>query len=298
MSSPRTILVTGATGKQGGALITNLLAAPSSPALHIIGVTRSKASRGAQSLAQRPNVSLIEGDLDDPAAILQHAGPVWGVFSVQLNSDAEETQGKALVDAAIAHGVQHFVYTSGDRGGPARSAVDPTGVKNFAAKYNIEKHLEQRAARSPHGMTYTVLRPVTFFDNLTPDMHGKGFARMWQQMGPKRLQMVATKDIGWFGAQAFLHPEEHRNRAVTIAGDELTQEEADVVFKEVMGASMGMAACVVGKGLKFVMKDTLGAMFLWFKEVGYGADVAECRRIHPGMQDYRAWLLSSSAFVK
>ncbi|MCJ1420581.1 hypothetical protein MMC32_006939 [Xylographa parallela] len=298
MSSPRTILITGATGKQGGAVIATLLAARSSQPLHIIGVTRSKASQGAQSLAKKPNVSLVEGDLGNPTAIFQQAGPVWGVFSVQLNTDAEETQGKALIDAAVAHGVRHFVYTSGDRGGPVKSPIDPTNVKNFAAKYNIEKHLEKQAAMSPQGMTYTILRPVTFFDNLTPDIHGKGFARMWQQVGPKKLQMVATKDIGWFGANAFLHPEENRNRTWTIAGDELTQEEADVIFKEVMGTSMGIAPCVVGKGLKFAMKDTLGAMFQWFKDVGYGADVGECRRIYPGMHDYRAWLLESSPYVK
>ncbi|MCJ1376981.1 hypothetical protein MMC17_000071 [Xylographa soralifera] len=298
MSSSRTILITGATGKQGGAVIANLLAAQDSQPLHIIAVTRSKASKSAQSLAAKSNVSLVEGDLDDPTAIFKQTGPVWGVFSVQLNSDAEETQGKALIDAAVANGVSHFVYTSGDRGGPVKSPIDPTPVKNFMAKYNIEKYLVKQAAVSTQEMTYTILRPVTFFDNLTPDIHGKGFARMWQQIGPKKLQMVSTKDIGWFGATAFLHPEANRNRAWTLAGDELTQEEADVIFKEVMGTSMGIAPCVVGKGLKFAMKDTLGAMFQWFKDVGYGADVGECRRIHPEMQDYRAWLLESSPFVK
>ncbi|MCJ1404591.1 hypothetical protein MMC11_007817 [Xylographa trunciseda] len=298
MSSTKTILITGATGKQGGAVIANLLAAHSSQPIHIIAVTRSKASKSAQSLAAKPNVSLVEGDLDDCPAIFRQAGPVWGVFSVQLGTDAEESQGKAMVDAAIANGVRHFVYTSGDRGGPIKSPIDPTPVKNFIAKYNIEKHLEKQATYSAQGMTYTILRPVTFFENQTTDIHGKGFARMWQQVGPKKLQMVSTKDIGWFGANALLHPETNRNRALTLAGDELTQEEADVIFKEITGTSMGIAPCVVGKGLKFAMKDTLGAMFQWFKEVGYGADISECRQLHPGMQDYRAWLLETSPFVK
>ncbi|MCJ1394838.1 hypothetical protein MMC18_007718 [Xylographa bjoerkii] len=298
MSSSRTILVTGATGKQGGAVIAALLAAQSSQPFHIIAVTRSQASKSAQSLLAKPNVSLVEGDLDNPEAIFKQTGPVWGVFGVQLGTDAEEVQGKALIDAAVANGVSHFVYTSGDRGGPIKSPIDPTQVKNFIAKYNIEKHLETRAATSPHGMTYTILRPVTFFENQTADIHGKGFARMWQQVGPKKLQLVSTKDIGWFGARAFLNPDANRNRAWTLAGDELTQEEADVIFKEVTGTSMGIAPCVVGKVLKFAMNDTLGAMFQWFKDVGYGADVKECRQIHPEMQDYRAWLLETSAFVK
>ena len=51
--------------------------------------------------------------------------------SAQINSAAEEQQGKAIVHAAVAYGVHHFVYSSGDRGGPEKSSVNPTQVKNF-----------------------------------------------------------------------------------------------------------------------------------------------------------------------
>lgn len=50
-----------------------------------------------------------------------------------------------------------------------------TKVKNFAAKYHVEKHLEEKATATPQKMTYTILRLVTFFENLTTDIHGKGF---------------------------------------------------------------------------------------------------------------------------
>ena len=179
MSSQRTILITGATGEQGGVVLNALLDMQPKESFCIVAVTRSRNSNSAQSLVENPNISLVEGDLDNPDALFQSTGPVWGVFSVQVNSNAEETQGKALVDAAIANGVSHFVYASGDRGGPVQSPQDPTTVPNFIAKYKIEKHLEKQAAVSPQGMTYTVLRPVTFFENQTVDMHGKGFARMW-----------------------------------------------------------------------------------------------------------------------
>ena len=87
-------------------------------------------------------------------------------------------QGRALVDASVANGVSHLVYTSGDRGGPTNSPNNPTTVGNFVAKYNVEKHLEEETAASAHGMTYTILRLVTFFENQTLDRHGLGFARM------------------------------------------------------------------------------------------------------------------------
>src|SRR4051812_39336635 len=124
----KTILVTGATGKQGGALIASLLASPQASSFHIIAVTRDSTASKARQLAALPGVSVIQGDFSNVPALFASAGTqqFWGVYSVQINSDDEERQGKAMVDAAVAHGVRHFVYSSGDRGGPERSHVDPT----------------------------------------------------------------------------------------------------------------------------------------------------------------------------
>ncbi|KAH7253669.1 uncharacterized protein BKA55DRAFT_593345 [Fusarium redolens] len=286
----KTLLIFGATGKQGGAVIDNIRSnSPTSP-FHIIAVTRDPTSRKAQALATNPNISVIEGDLGDADAIFSKAGSVWGVYSVQVNSDAEEQQGKAVIDAAVKHGVQHIVYSSGDRGGPERSPNNPTYVKNFAAKHAIEKHLEQQAQESVQKMTYTILRPVTFFENITTDIHGKGFARMWEQLGSKKLQMISTKDIGWFAAQSLLWPEMYRNTALTLVGDELTQREADAIYYTVIGQKMALAPCPVASAVKFVLKGSVGDMFKWFADEGYGGDVQECRGHNPEMQDFRAWL--------
>lgn len=289
-TTAKTVLVIGATGKQGGAVIENILASQTT-SFKIIAVTRDANSRKAQKLAVHPNVSVIEGDLANVDDIFNKAGSVWGVYSVQINSDVEEQQqGKAIVDAAVMHGAQHFVYSSGDRGGPERSPNNPTYVKNFAAKHAIEKHLQQRVEKSPQQMTYTILRPVTFFENLTTDIHGKGFARMWEQLGSKKLQMVSTKDIGWFAAQSFLQPDKYRNAALTLVGDELTQPEANVIYKKITGQSMAMAACPIASAVKFVLKGSVGDMFKWFEDEGYGGNVQECRNANPNMQDFAAWL--------
>jgi hypothetical protein len=80
----------------------------------IFALTRSSKSQGAKYLASLPNVSIVEGDLDNPEAVFEKVGALWGVYSVQIASpgkDIEETQGKALVDAAIKHDVRHFVYS-------------------------------------------------------------------------------------------------------------------------------------------------------------------------------------------
>jgi uncharacterized protein YbjT (DUF2867 family) len=298
MSSLRkTLLITGATGKQGGALITSLIATPSTASLFtIVAVSRDPASTGSKRLAAMgPHISVLAGDLADPSDLLRRAettsgSPVWGVYSVQINSPAEEQQGKALIDAAVDHGVRHFVYSSGDRGGPERSAIDATDVANFAAKFRIEQHLV--AACAATSMTYTILRPVSFFENLDASMHGRGFARMWEQMSPKKLQMVSTADIGRVAAQSFVRAgdEGFCNAALTLAGDELTQAEADAVFREVVGFAMPMAPCPVASAVKFFLKGTVGDMFRWFERYGYGADVEECRRMYPGMRDFRSWI--------
>ncbi|KAM0425416.1 hypothetical protein ACHAPT_009473 [Fusarium lateritium] len=290
MSLPhKTLLVTGATGKQGGAIISSILASTQG-SFNIIGVTRNSASDGARRLAALPGVSVIEGDFSDVEAIFAQVGPVWGVFSVLVNSNDEERYGKAMVDAAVSHGVQHFVYSSGDRGGPGKSNFDPTNVKNFAAKYNIEKHLIAQATLSPQQMTYTILRPVTFFENLTADIHGRGFVRMWEQLGTRKLQFVATSDIGWFAASSFLDPAANAGAAITIAGDELTQPEADAIFKQVTGQSMPIGPCVIANTVKLVLRDTAGDMFRWFGEHGYGGDVEVCRKMYPGIKNFRDWI--------
>lgn len=305
------VLIVGATGQQGRAVIAALLdqlheVDGSSPQnglrfQKIFALTRSIESRQAKDLASSSSmIHLVAGDLADPEAIFAAVGePVWGLYSVQTNSDVEESLGIELVNAAMRHGVRHFVYASGDRGGSVKSDTNPTSVRNFRAKFNIENHIKAVCLQSTSAMTFTILRPVTFFENLGGELHGRGFARMWEQMGHrgKKLQFVATKDIGWFAAQSFAYPDSttYRNQAVTLVGDELTQEEADIIFKKTMnGRSMPLAPCPIGKMVKWVKKDTVGDMFEWFEKEGYGGSVETCRSLNPQMQDWERWLLENT----
>lgn len=174
----KALLITGATGKQGGAVISALHDLPESKQFTILALTRSPTSASAQSLCKKyPEVKCIAGDLNDCPAIFEAAvkdagvKTVWGVFSVQspfgggATPDSEEKQGKALVDASLAAGVQHFVYTSVDRRGK-NSDNDATYVPHFISKHNIEKHLESKCS-GDRKMQYTILRPTAFMENLT-----------------------------------------------------------------------------------------------------------------------------------
>jgi uncharacterized protein YbjT (DUF2867 family) len=300
----KAILVTGATGKQGGAVVNALLESNSD--FEILALTRNASSPSAQKLTQKSSkIKLVTGNLDALDEVFQTAQkatnlPIWGVFSVQVaigdghTAITEERQGKALIDAALTHGVKHFVYSSVDRGGAA-SETSPTTVPHFISKHAVEQHLFAKAQGS--GMSYTVLRPVAFFEDLSNDFVGKVFASSYAAMGQKSLQMIATSDIGFFAAQAFLKPEEYKGVRLSIAGDELTFAEFKNVFENTTGKKLPMTWGFVAGFVNMMVKD-LGLMFKWFGEVGYGANVEASRRIHPGLKNFKTWLEEESAWKK
>lgn len=294
----RRLLITGATGKQGGALISALTSMPEQP-FEIFAVTRDKTSSGAQRLASKPGVKIVEGNLDNVDAIFsQIPKPLWGLFSVPIMDkglEREEIQGKALTKAAVSAGVSHIVFTSTDRGGQIASEGNPTTVPHFASKLRIEADIKAQAAGQ---MTYTFLRPVAFFENMPDNFLGRAFISMWRLNGAEKpLQLIATSDIGRVAAEAFLSHDsaEYRNAAVSLAGDELSVNEAARIFKETTGQSMPETYAWLGGAIRYMVKD-LREMFAWFRTDGFGVDVQHMRRRYPYMKDFKTWLREESAW--
>jgi uncharacterized protein YbjT (DUF2867 family) len=148
MTAPRTILITGATGKQGGAVLRELVGQGFS--LH--AMTRKPDSDAAREIAAL-GATVVGGDLDDVASLARALAGVWGVFAVQNTWEAgvvlEEEQGKRMAEVARKAGVTHFVYSSVD------SANRNTGIPHFDNKGRVED--EVRAAGVP---SWVILRPV------------------------------------------------------------------------------------------------------------------------------------------
>jgi uncharacterized protein YbjT (DUF2867 family) len=298
----KAVLITGATGKQGGSVIDALLSA--SADFTILALTRNTSSASAKALAEKSSsIKLVAGNLDDPSAIFTNAAkPIWGVFSVQqamgggASPESEERQGKALVDAAIQNGVKHFVYSSVDRHG-AQSDSDPTYVPHFISKHRVEQYLLEKAEGTD--MTWTILRPVAFMENFTPDFMGKVFATTWWAGMPEDtpLQLIATVDIGYFAAQALMKPEEYKGRKLSLAGDELTYNQACQVFKSKVGTDMPSTFGIFGWLLLKLVKE-MGLMFKWFGEVQYAADIKDLKSIHPNLMTFGDWLEKESGWAK
>ncbi|TKA70842.1 hypothetical protein B0A49_04954 [Cryomyces minteri] len=302
----KVILITGATGKQGGATVDALLSSPQASDFTILAMTRNPSSGSAQKLVSR-GCKIVQGDLHDVPGIFRSAkevttDPIWGVFSVQVpmgknaSPGTEEKQGKDLVDEAIKQGVKHFVYTSVERGGP-NSYENPTEVPHFISKHNIEHHLHDATARDG-SMSYTILRPVAFMDNVTPNFFGKMFDTAWKaSLGDKKLQLIAVADIGYMAAQAFIKSDEYKNRAVGLAGAELSFKEANKIFKEKVGMDMPVTFGFMGSALLWGVAE-MGIMFKWFNDVGYGVDIPALRKEHPGLLDFGDWVEKKSGFAK
>ncbi|QSZ34553.1 hypothetical protein DSL72_006147 [Monilinia vaccinii-corymbosi] len=299
---PNTFLITGATGKQGGAAIDALLSAADSSNITIFALTRNVESPAAEKLAKKSDkIKLLQGDLNDCSAIFEAAPqPIKGVFCVTMpnmgfgdGGVSEEEKGIALIDASIKHGVEHFVFTSVDRHGKD-SDDDPTNVPHFISKANIEKHLKEKCAGAMARMSWTILRPVAFMENFAPGVAGKIFPTAWcVALAPTtKLQLVATADIGYFAARALLKPKEYHGRAISIAGDELTFGEANEIFESRLGKDIPRTFNFVGSALLWAIKD-VGLMFTWFEQRGYAADIDALRKEHPGLQSLGDWLKTS-----
>ncbi|KAI2789316.1 hypothetical protein POX_d04802 [Penicillium oxalicum] len=294
------ILVTGATGKQGRALIQSLI--EKNAPFQILAVTRNPHSAAAQKLqAKSQKIALVQGDLDNPSEIFKNAhdkasGSIWGVFSVQAvmgSKVGEEVQGKSLIDEALKNGVKHFVYTSVDRHG-AQSIDNPTNVPHFAHKHHIEKHL---MAQTKDGqMDWTILRPAVFYDNLTPDFMGKVFATSFRDLLKGRpLQMVGCSDIGTIAAETFMNASFYKGQAISLAGDELTFDQFARIFQDQTGKAIPTTFGLVVSGIMALVKD-FGSMFKWFHDEGCAADMEEVKRLHPGVKDFATWLKTEGQF--
>ncbi len=263
MTSNRTILITGVTGNQGGAVAQALRGA----GFNLRGLTRKPDSERATALA-RHGVDIVKGDLDDEATLRRALAGVWGVFGVQNAGEAgverEEAQGKRLATLARAVGVEHYVYTS------VGSADKRTGVPHFDNKWRIEETV--RGLRFP---SHVILRPVFFMENLLAPFSLQGSTLAWA-LGPAiKLQMIAVRDIGWFGAHAFTDAALN-GREIDLAGDVRTMAEAAQILTKALGRPIAFEQTPIEQVRQYSKEMAL--MLEWFENVGYSADIPGLER--------------------
>jgi uncharacterized protein YbjT (DUF2867 family) len=263
------ILVTGATGKQGGAVARQLIAR----GFQVRALVRDRRKPAAQAIATL-GIELVRGDLDNPPSVENALQGVTGVYSVQAMGSFEDEvrQGIVLADAAKAAGVSHFVYSS------VAAAGQKTGIPHFESKWQIEEHIRKI------GLPNTIIRPVFFMENWNYQRDTILSGTISLPLDPiRKLQQISVEDIGVFAAIAFADPGKWIGRSIDIAGDDLSMLETASVFSEVLGRKVSYVQIPWDKALATQGKE-LTAMFRWLNDVGFNFNIDELRKIHAGLR--------------
>jgi uncharacterized protein YbjT (DUF2867 family) len=282
MTVSTTVLVTGATGKQGGAVARRLLA----EGRPVRVLVRKEATASAAALAAA-GAELALGDFDDPASLPPALKDVAAVFAMPPNAispsgpdtELEVTRGRALIDAAAAAGVEQVVFS--------------TVASGSAAKIRIERHLFDTIALP------TVLRPVRFMTNYigagvlgVDGISGGVHRHLFPPHEP--MQVVALEDIADLTVLALAAPERFAGRTLELAGDQPTPVEAAAAISKATGIPLRYEQITDDEA------EALGPVIAqtrkrWQAGHRWHADIEALRVIHPGLRTLTDWLNESGA---
>lgn len=273
-----TILVSGATGQQGGAVARHL----AELGFNVRALTRNPNKPTARALADR-GIEVVQGDLNDRRSLDRALAGTYGAFSVQnyyeAGFDGEINEGRILADAAKDASVTHFVYSS--VGGADRK----TGIPHFESKWQIEEYVRDI------GLPATVLRPVYFMDNWGRMKDAIMGGQLFQPLSPDtELQQIAADDVGAFAALAFSDPDRWMGRSLEIAGDELSMTKTAETLSRVLNREVKYVQVSWDAFEQQVGKE-LAAMYRWFEDYGYEADIGALRKEYAPLKRLEEFLL-------
>ncbi|MEH2362811.1 NmrA/HSCARG family protein [Nostoc sp.] len=271
------ILVTGATGNQGGAIARHLLQRGK---FKVRAMVRDQNKPAAQAL-QQAGAELVQGDFNDRASLDRAVQGVHGIFSMQdfrEGAEVEIRHGQALADAVKTAGIEHFVYSS------VGSADRNTGIPHFNSKFQVEEHV--RAI----GLPYTILRPVFFFYNYNGMRSMVENGTLFQPLSPDtKLQQLSEEDYGAMVAEVFERPTDFINREIEVASVEMTMTEIAAAFSRVLEKNVAYQQ-IPFEAFEQQAGEEVTIMYRWFENVGYIADLARLKRDFPQPTDFESYL--------
>ncbi len=281
----QSVLVTGATGRQGGAVARHLLAHQ----IPVTVLTRDPESPAARALAEAGG-RLLQGDFDDLQSLKRALKGVSAVFAMQTPYESgvsqEVVQGVRLANAAHAAGVEQIVYTS------VASADTATGVPHFESKGEIERHIVNLKFRS-----MTILRPVFFMEMLLSPGNLRTLAdnRIALCLRPTtKVAMIAVDDIARMAMAAFLDPNRWNGAAITLAGDVTDFQDVASAFGDALGRPVSYAQ-IPPEALNPDTRPKAGTQ-KWLEEAGWTVDLNALREAYPFRpRTLRQWAVENAA---
>jgi len=271
------ILVTGATGAQGGATANELVAAGYRVRIFV----RNPDSAAARALADK-GTEIAKGDMDDAASVAAAMQGAYGVFSVQRpdsnGTDSERRHGFTLVNEARKAGAQHFVHTSvceaGRHSGFPRWESGYWWQKYWTDKWDIEE-----AVRNAGFSHWTVLRPAFMMDNFAepkakfmfPHLRkGKIITALLPQT---RMQLIAADHVGAYAHAAIAAPAIFDRKNIELAVEALTMHEVAATLSRVLHRSVTAASVSPNEAVAAGLFAGWVRSQEWTNEVGYRADI-------------------------
>jgi uncharacterized protein YbjT (DUF2867 family) len=289
-SKSRKILVMGATGQQGGAVVKYLLA----EGWFVRVLLRNTNIPVAEDLA-RKNVEILQGDMNDIPSLITAMKDVYGVFSVQPTAGYPGTTadftvadeicwGMNVATVAAQMGIRHFVYTS------VAGAERNTGISRWESKWEIEEYIRKI------GLPATILRPVRFMENHCHHLIGirnDSLTDVYLRDTP--VQLIAVDDIGAFALLAFNNPTDYLHKTIEIAGDTLSMPAVVSAISEITGRTISYHA--ISPEIIYEKGGDLLAGYLFANEKGgWQADISLLKQLHPGLINHDTWLKKEGKF--
>jgi uncharacterized protein YbjT (DUF2867 family) len=262
------LLVLGATGGQGGAVVDALLAR----GLPVRALVRDPARSSARRLAGQ-RVEVVAGSLDDPESLAAAMAGVSGVFAVttpfEAGVDAEVRQGRAIVTAARRARVPHLLFSS------VAGADQHSGVPHFDSKAVIEAEL------ATAGVPYTILGPTYFFDNALGGADRIRIGVLDLPLPPDRaLQQLARPDLGAFAAEVLTNPHRYASRRIELASDAPTPTQMATALSTALGRPVQHHRVP----LEAISNPDMRAMWEFLNGPGYQLDIAALHGTHPELR--------------
>ncbi|MFE6159881.1 NmrA/HSCARG family protein [Streptomyces sp. NPDC056486] len=292
-ATPAPVLVTGGTGRQGGATVRALLAAQAP----VRALVRDPHTDGAKAI-QTLGAELVTGDLTDPASLARAAQDVRAVFSVQMppftgegfDFAGELTQATNLIEAARKAGVSQFVQSSTSGVGAHTQA--PGWAEGRWAPLQPYFETKQaimdavRRAAFPH---WTVIKPAFFMENLpalAPHGPDGGLATIVKP--DTELALVAREDIGSAVAHAIADPDRFHTLELELASDRLTMKQIAEVLSEAWGVPVAAPTMNLEEALAAGMPGW-GAGHDWNNLVGQPARPEYARTLGIPLTPFADW---------
>jgi uncharacterized protein YbjT (DUF2867 family) len=275
------VLVTGATGKHGGAVARQL----NKHGHQVVALVRQPDAAPARALAGA-GIELAAGDLADAETLRKAASGAAAVFGISVpfgpgGAGQEVAQGKLLADVASDLGL-HLVFSS-IRGA---DRITTSGVTHASSKQLIERYLRERPVKA------TVLGPAYFMENAL----NVGFNRLRQGIlamplsAGKRLDQSTVLDIAALAVYAFEHPGELAGQRIDLASDSPTGTEMAAILSQILGRTIPYQQLPIDQVRHWAGND-IASMFERFEANQDYVDIAGLRRRFPGIRwhDFASW---------